>query len=71
MERDIFDIIKEHAENSDPDEPIKDIAYCQYCYEVFPLEQLIEETIWINHERRQMLFCSKEHAAYCQMGAEG
>jgi hypothetical protein len=71
MERDIMDIIKEHDENHDPDEPIENVGYCEYCYQVFPLEQLVEKEIWINGSRRKMLFCSEKHAAYCQMGAEG
>jgi hypothetical protein len=71
MERDIMDIIKEHAENHDPNEPLKNVGYCAYCYQVFPLEQLIEKEIWVNGSRRKMLFCSDAHAAYRQMGAEG
>lgn len=68
MGRIVADIIKEHEENNTP---INDVGYCEYCYQVFPLEDLIEDTIWINGERRKMLFCSKQHAGYCQMGAEG
>jgi hypothetical protein len=68
MEKTIQDIIKEHEENNTP---IGDVGYCEYCYRVFPLDQLIEDEIWINGSQRSMLFCSKEHSAYCQMGAEG
>lgn len=67
----VYDIVKGRIDNTDPDKPVENVGYCEYCYQVFPLELLIEETIWINGERRQMLFCSKEHAAYRQMGAEG
>jgi hypothetical protein len=68
MEKTVQDIIREHEENNTP---INDVGYCEYCYQVFPLDQLIEQEIWINGEKVRKLFCSKQHAAYCQMGAEG
>jgi hypothetical protein len=68
MIKTVEDIIKDHEENNTP---IDDVGYCAYCYRVFPLDQLIEETVWINGERKNELFCSKAHAAYRQMGAEG
>lgn len=68
MERTVQDIIREHEENNTP---INDLGYCEYCWKVFPLEQLIEEEIWINGRKVAKLFCSKKHAAYRQMGAEG
>ncbi len=68
MEKTIQDIIREHEENNTP---IDDLGYCEYCYHVFPLDQLIEEEVWINGRKVTKLFCNKQHAAYCQMGAEG
>jgi hypothetical protein len=68
VKKTIEDIIREHEENNTP---IDDVGYCEYCYQVFPLDQLIEDEIWINGQRRSMLFCSTAHAGYCQMGAEG
>ena len=68
MEKIIQDIIREHEESNTP---IDDVGYCEYCYQVFPLDQLIEEEVWINHQQQTKLFCSKEHVAYRQMGAEG
>lgn len=61
-------IIKNENEKS---EVLENVGYCEYCYQVFPLDQLIEETVWINGQRQTKLFCSKAHAAYRQMGAEG
>jgi hypothetical protein len=52
-------------------EVLENVGYCEYCYEVFPLDQLIEEEVWINGRKVTKLFCGKKHAAYCQMGAEG
>jgi hypothetical protein len=68
MEKTVQDIIREHDENNTP---IDDVGYCEYCYEVFPLDRLVEEVIWENGERKTKLFCGKRHAAYYQMGAEG
>jgi hypothetical protein len=68
MEKTVQDIIREHEENNTP---IDDVGYCEYCYQVFPLDQLIEREIWINGEKVRKLFCTTQHASYCQMGAEG
>lgn len=68
MDKTVQDIIREHDENNTP---IDDLGYCEYCYQVFPLDQLIEEDVWINGSRQTKLFCSRAHAGYCQMGAEG
>ena len=68
MEKTIQDIIREHEESNDP---IENVGYCEYCYQVFPLDQLILEVIWENGQRKEKLFCSKAHAGYYQMGAEG
>ena len=57
--------------DKEENEVLENVGYCNYCYRVFPLDQLIEEEVWINGVRKTELFCSKEHAAYRQMGAEG
>jgi hypothetical protein len=49
----------------------ENVDYCEYCWKLFPIDELIEEEIWINGRRAKKLFCCKEHASYCQMGAEG
>lgn len=43
---------------------------CQYCGKIIKGKPY-ETTIWINHQRRRMIFCNKQHATYRQMGAEG
>lgn len=49
----------------------KETARCPYCNKELPINEMVAEDVWVNHGRYHMLFCSKEHAAYYQMGAEG
>ena len=42
---------------------------CQYCGK--EIEKPVVKGIYINGEKKQMTFCSKDCAAYRQMSAEG
>lgn len=48
-----------------------EVANCPYCGKELPTSEMVREDVWVNHGRYHMLFCSKQHAMYYQMGAEG
>ena len=44
---------------------------CNYCSKELQSNEVIVSEIWENYSRKNMKFCSKEHASFYQMGAEG
>jgi ribosomal protein S26 len=47
------------------------VVRCDYCGKILKPDEIIKDTIWVNHGQYEMIFCSKEHACYRQMSAEG
>lgn len=59
-------------EKSDDKNPDFQVDYrCAYCNKSVSKSEVIHSEIWENHSRKMKSFCSKIHASYYQMGAEG
>lgn len=50
---------------------VVETSTCPYCNKEMLISEMVAEDVWVNHGRYHMLFCSREHAMYYQMGAEG
>ena len=51
----------------------KEIVLCAYCGTENTKGDSIKVSIYVNHDKRELWFCSKDYpcASYYQMGAEG
>jgi hypothetical protein len=66
----VYDKFINKLEKSEDLNPLNKVT-CNYCSKELQSNEVVVSEIWENYSRKNMKFCSKEHASFYQMGAEG